>query len=43
MRALLRRLSVRSVTLILLETLLIVSAVAAASYARLRNETLGSC
>jgi sugar transferase (PEP-CTERM system associated) len=40
MRALLRRLSVRSVTLILLETLLIVSAVAAASYARLRNETL---
>ena len=40
MRALLRRLSARTVTLILLETLLIVSAVAVASYVRLQDETL---
>jgi lipopolysaccharide/colanic/teichoic acid biosynthesis glycosyltransferase len=40
MRALLRRLSGRSVTLILLETVLIVSAVAAASFVRLQGETV---
>lgn len=40
MRALLRRLSARSVTLIVLETLLILSAVAVASYIRLQEETI---
>jgi len=40
MRALVRRLSSRSVTLILLETVLIVSAVAVASFVRLQEETI---
>jgi len=40
MRTLLRRLSARTVTLICLETLLIVSAVAVASYVRLQDETI---